>query len=152
MPNNAWRKKSVVGRLVRVKFPATIADYPFESILAVWGTFSAINTAFGPSSVAVNDLPVVLQASWGILMGLSALTIFYGLFRHLYDVVAAGLYLLAIILVAYASAVIGYSGWARGGLTGGLVFSIGAICYVRGWWLKTRDRIAQEEATRTEGQ
>lgn len=154
MPDRAWRKKTLLGRVMHIKFPKTIADYPFESILAVWGGFSAATVFFGRevASGSLKELPLVLQYLWGILMLLAAITIVVGLKFRLYDVVSAGLYLLSIVLVAYASAVIGFSGWSRGGLSAGLVFSIGAICYVRGWWLKTRDRIAQKEATRTEGQ
>lgn len=154
MPDRAWKKKSFAGRIMHIRFPTTLAEYPFESILSVWGSFSTVAVLFGPDtgSTSLRELPGILQIVWGLMMGLAALTIIIGLRRHMYDVVSAGLYLLAIILIAYASAVIGFAGWSKGGLTGGLVFSIGAICYVRGWWLKTRDRIAHQEATRTEGQ
>jgi len=154
MPDRAWRKKSLVGRIMHIKFPTTVADYPFESILSVWGFVTASNVFIfrTAASGSLRELPPILQIAWGLLMGLSALTIVFGLHRKYYDVVSAGLYLLAIVLIAYASAVIGFSGWSKGGLSAGLVFSIGVICYVRGWWLKTRDRIADKEATRTEGQ
>lgn len=139
---------------MHIKFPSTIAEYPFESILSVWGGISAasvfVNRATASGSLA--ELPDVLQIVWGLMMALSAATIVYGLWRRLFDIVSAGLYLLAIVLIAYATAVIGFTGWSKGGLLAGLLFSIGFICYVRGWWLKTRDRITQEEATRTEGQ
>lgn len=154
MPNRASKRKLLTARFMRQKFPSDVADYPFETILSIWGIFSALTVSIdrASGSSTLSDLPHALQVVWGILMGLAAVTIAIGLNRRLYDIVAAGLYLMSIVLIAYASAVIGFAGWSRGGLTAGLVFSIGAICYVRGWWLKTRGRIAQQEATRTEGQ
>jgi hypothetical protein len=153
MSDRVWRKKSLIGRVSHTRFPSTMADYPFESILALWGVFSAISTFWaGPASGSLANLPEVLQMTWGGLMGLSGLTIGFGLLKHHYDTVSAGLYLLSLVLIAYACAVVGFSGWSRGGLTAGLVFSVGVICYVRGWWLKTRDRVERQEATRTEGE
>lgn len=153
MPDRFKRRDTLLGRLMPRSLLAVLADYPFESLIAVWGVLSGVAVFFGePGSSSLSVLPWVLQLAWGGAMALSGVTIIAGLARHLYEVVAAGLHLLSIVLVAYACAVIGFGGAARGGLVALLVFLIGVIAYVRGWWLKARHRLATEEMKRTEGQ
>jgi hypothetical protein len=153
MPDRFRKRTSFFGRMMPNRLLAVLADYPFESLISVWGLLSGVSVFLGQSgSSSLGVLPEVLQLAWGVSMTLSGITIIVGLSQHLYDVVAAGLYLLSGVLVAYACAVVGFGGFVRGGLVALLVFFIGLIAFVRGWWLKTRDRLSAEEMKRTEGQ
>lgn len=140
MPN--WRaraRRKLLARLV----PATIAQFPLEVGMIVWGFLAGLNVAFGAApSNALRQLPDYLETTWAVLMVSAAGVTLSGLITRMRWPIASGMQAFGAILGSYGAAVMAASGWNRGGAIAGFLFIIGAVCLIRGWWLK------EEEAAR----
>lgn len=140
-------------RVMRWRFPATLGEFPLEVGMCVWGVFSGLNVVTGEArSNAIQELPDWVQTLVAILMVLAAITVGIGLFvRKLAATVTRGMYLFASILISYSAAVVGASGWHRGGSIAAFLTIIGCVCFLRGWWLKEQQATLAREVERRNG-
>lgn len=127
-----WRR-----RVFRFRFPAIIGENPLEVGLITWATFAGLNAVTsGAPSNALRSLPDPLEYTWAVLMIVAAVTVGVALWKRLDHIVASGMYLFAATLVSYSLAVLGSTGWSRGATVAVLLFILGTVCFLRGWWLK----------------
>lgn len=140
-------------RVLAVYIPGKVAEYPLEIGMSVWGVQSGVNVATGHvASHSLSVLPGSLSITWAVLMLLAALTVMTGVFwRPVNATIARGMYLFAFTLVSYSAAIIGASGWHRGGITALFFFIIGLVVFLRGYWLKEREAALERELARSTG-
>ena len=126
--------------------PEQLIEYPLEALLGPWGVLSGLPVALGLSRPGTLEalLPSWIVIAWGIALFVGGLTVTIGLARRDYgSVVARGAQLCAGACVCYGIAISATIGW--GGLAaGGLLIVIGALLYLRAWWLRTRDDLHAE--------
>lgn len=136
--------------VLRRALPLMVGQYPLEIGLVVWGLVAGLNMVTGSSpSNALQVLPDGLEQVWAVLMTLAAVTVTIGLGMRRFATIASGMYLFATILSAYAAAIIGASGWKRGGTVAVFLLVIGIVCLLRGWWLKEQEAALIKEIVRT---
>ena len=118
--------------------------------MITWAVISGINALSGnPPSTTLQSLPETLQILWAVLMVVAGLTITLALWKRLDNLVASGMYLFAGTLGAFAIALIGNSGWSRGGAVGSFYFVLGLVSFLRGWWLKGDEARINRQIVRT---
>lgn len=138
-------------RVFRNSVPYAVARYPLEIGLVVWAILAAINVFSGVApSVALEALPYSLEMLWVFLMGVSATTVSVGMLIDRLAVIASGMYLFATVLAAYSFAIIGANGATRGGAVAGFFGIMGAVCLLRGWWLREQESALIKEIDRTQ--
>jgi hypothetical protein len=136
VPNRRARLRR---RILRLRLPLTIAEYPLEVGLSIWGLFAWINTVTGtPPSNSLRSLPDGVQTLWAVLMIVATLTVAFGLSLRK-SAIGRGMYLFGTTLTAYAAAIFGLTGWHSGGATGSFLLMIGLVSFLRGWWLKEQE-------------
>ncbi len=140
-------------RVLSIYVPGKVAEYPLEIGMSVWGVQSGVNAATGrPASHALSALPGSLSVIWAVLMVVASLTVLTGVFwRPVNATIARGMYLFAFTLISYSVAIIGASGWDRGGITALFFFIIGLVVFLRGYWLKEREAALERELARSTG-
>jgi hypothetical protein len=145
------KREQIRRRVLLMTVPRRLAEYPLESGMTAWGIYLALEVLFGqPPSRSLQGLPEPVLLTIGGLMLLAGLTVVTGLFFHGRSAtIARGMYLFAATMVAYGSVIIGSSGWHRGGATASLVVVLGAVCLLRGWWLKDREMTIINEIVRS---
>jgi len=148
VPNRRARARR---RILGLRIPMTIAEYPLEVGLCFWGMLAWVNIVTGTApSNSLRSLPDQIQTVWAALMIVATLTVAFGLFLWK-SAIGRGMYLFGTILIAYAAAIFGFSGWHRGGAVGGFLLMIGIVCFLRGWWLKEQDHALRRAMQKTEG-
>lgn len=136
------------------RVPTVLLEYPLEVLLAAWGLISGPPLLLGISSPAsVSDLlPRWAAALWAVALTVGALTIAIGLHSQRFGTtMARGLRLLGTACLVYATTILAALGWARGVPAGPLLTVIAALCFMRAWWMRTREAILRridEEADR----
>lgn len=130
------------GRLSRAEralrhVPNALIEYPFETLMAVFGLLSGPAALLGASSPALDALlPKWAVMVWGLWMTLSAAAIAVGLkFRRYAPVLVRGLELFGITCIVWSVAVFAEQG-ALGGIPGGpLLTLLAVLSWLRTWWL-----------------
>jgi hypothetical protein len=146
MPNRRSRARR---KLLRFQFVATVAQFPLEIGMILWGTVLGINVVLGNApSTALSALPDPLETLWAVLMMLASLVTAIGLSTGLRLTIASGMQAFGLILCAYAAAVMAVTPWARGGTITGFLFIMGGVCLIRGWWLKEEEAALIRERER----
>lgn len=120
------------------RLPVSLIEHPFESLMAAWGLISGPPILLGIASpTSINSLlPPWGRLLWGVMLTVGACTIAWGLRRHRpASTVVRGLRLLGAACLIYALAILTVVGLADGIPGGPLLTAIGALCYLRAWWL-----------------
>jgi hypothetical protein len=136
------------------RVPFALIEHPFACLMALWGVLSGVPILFGvikPSSV-INLLPPAFVTVWTSMLVLASLSIAWGLIRHRYSTtMARGLQLLAVVVLVYAVAIMAASGWVTAIPGSLLLVAIAALCYLRGWYLRTQAAIQRRTFTYADG-
>lgn len=147
------RRRARDERVLRL-LPIAVIEYPLEVLLSAWGVLSggAILAGFASPTSIARLLPDSMQWLWAGSLALAGLTIAVGLWRRQYPTaVARGLQLLGAACGVYAIAIGVVVGFGQGIPAGPLLTVIAALCYLRAWWLRARDRLlrrVEKEASR----
>ena len=124
--------------------PFALIEHPFACLMAAWGILSGVPILLGyiqPASLALL-LPRPFVLTWTAMLVLASVSIAWGLLRQRYSTtMARGLQLLGFVCLVYAVSIVGYAGWKRGVPGGPLLAVIAALCYLRGWYLRTQAAI-----------
>jgi hypothetical protein len=140
-----WRR-----RLFGWAFPAIIGENPLEITMTTWAIFSLTNLISGEApSHALSVLPRGLEIGWCVAMSTAGITVGLALWKRREPLIASGLYMFATTLIAYSVAIMGASGWSRGGQAASFYLIIGIFCFLRGWWLKDDQAIEIREMVRS---
>jgi hypothetical protein len=121
---------------------ARIAEFPLESGMGAWGVYIALRLASGqPSSNAIASLPDWATVLWGCLMIVGSISMFAGVYVKPPStrIIGQGMYLFAGALISYSAAVVGASGWRRGGAIASFLLILGLVCCIRAWWLREQE-------------
>jgi hypothetical protein len=125
--------------------PGLLVEYPFETILAVWGVLGSLPLLFGtvtpPSLSGLLSGPVYI--AFKVLFTLGSFSLAWGLHKRRWrSLVPRSLQLIGCTLGVYALAL--FSIGKPGVTTAGLFLAIALLCYMRAWWLKKREVIRDE--------
>jgi CHASE2 domain-containing sensor protein len=106
------------GRTLANHLPETVAEYPFEVSLSIWGVFIGAATLIPgvpTPSVTLRHLPAIPETLWGIGMLLGAVTMTFGLRRPAVRLalLARGLALCAVTMLAFGIMIFATQGWSR---------------------------------------
>ena len=126
--------------------PFALIEHPFAVFNALWGLLAGIPILAGvvkPGSVT-DLLPRGFVLIWTSMMVLAALSIIWGMLRARYSTtMARGLQLMGIVWSVWAVAVLAAQGFVQG-IPGALLLTFLAIlCFLRGWYLRTRAAIVR---------
>lgn len=143
-----WRSR-FRQRVLRRRLPHAIAQFPLECALTLWGFTVGAKALLGsPPSVALQELPNALETLWAILMVSAAIITLVGLVTRLASFLASGIQAFGLTMASFGCAVIAIGGFQRGGAVTGLLLLIGAVCLIRGWFLKEEENARVRESER----
>lgn len=121
------------------RLPVALQTCPFECLLMLLSVLVGIPVVLGaiePGSL-LSYLPHGGLTAWGAGLLLGGVTLATGLPRHTRPpILAAGLSLIGTLLGAYSVAVIAYSGWANGGVSGCFFGAVALLCGFRAFYLR----------------
>lgn len=129
------------GRLEKIarRLPVALQTCPFECLLMLLCILVGLPVVLGaiePGSL-LSYLPKDGLVVWGAGLLVGGITLAAGLPRHTRPLVlAAGLSLTGTLLGAYSVAVIAYSGWTTGGVSGSFFAAVALLCGFRAFYLR----------------
>lgn len=115
------------------KFTGTIAEFPLEWGLFVWGLYIGITSITGfPPSLVLSRVPQYIDTLWGAFSIMAAVMVAIGITTRKSSIILSNaLVQFAIVFAAYAVASIGTGSTREAGVASSLTIVMAIVCLIR---------------------
>lgn len=129
---------------ITAKIPRFLTETPFEWLVSVTFTLSALSALSGSSTGSLQRIaPYWLVILWAVVMLLGGVSLFIGLTWRMIELQRQGYGLLCMGSVIYGSAVVGIAGSKTPFITAAVYALIAGVCGLRRFQLTTLHKIAE---------